>query len=199
LGIPCSLLGTRRTLGGRIVKHLAARQGTNVREEGHGRNSQQDNDKEDDFPHLLTSKNTICAIGTHKSPRLVEVHVLLERGVVGRACLALDTVRRGVELGGGVLPATPAAPSTDEVVARCGAAAVLAAHDGIADAGHVGAVAVTRRLGLSAEGAEVACPPVTLGTDMLLAGAAVRLEVDDEGGGAVRARHFGTHLYVEPR
>jgi hypothetical protein len=32
---------------------------------------------------------------------------------------------------------------------------------------------------------------MTLGTDILLAGAAVGLEVGDEGGEAIRARHFG--------
>lgn len=103
-----------------------------------------------------------------------------------------------MEFGGGVLPAAPAVPSTDEVVTRCGLAAapVLAAHDGITDASHVRAVTVARRLGLGAEGAEVACTPMTLGTDMLLTGAAVGLEVDDEGSGAVRAGHFGTLMFT---
>jgi hypothetical protein len=103
-----------------------------------------------------------------------------------------------MEFGDGVLPATPAVPSTDEVVTRCGlaAASVLAAHDGITDASHVRAVTVARRLGLGAERAEVACTPMTLGTDMLLTGAAVGLEVDDEGSGAVRAGHFGTLMFT---
>jgi hypothetical protein len=34
---------------------------------------------------------------------------------------------------------------------------------------------------------------MTFGTDMLLTGAAVGLEVDDEGSEAVRAGHFGRH------
>jgi len=196
LGIACSLLGTGCTLGGCIVKHLATREGTDVRKECHGGDGQQDKEKENEFPHLLTSENPICAIGTHKPPRLVELHILLEWHVVGAARLASHTVlglvllRCGVELGGGVLPSAPTVTSTDELVAT---ATVLAANNRIANPGHVRTVAVARRLGFSAKGAEVASPPVTLGTDILLAGTAVGLEVDEEGGRAVRAGHFGRH------
>jgi len=118
------------------------------------------------------------------------VHVLLERDIVGRARLASHTVfglvllRCGVELSGGVLPATPAVTSTDELVAgiALAPASMLAAHDGITDSGHVRTIAVARRLGFSAKGAEVASPPVTLGTDILLTSTTVGFEVDDEGG-----------------
>ena len=100
-----------------------------------------------------------------------------------------------MELGGGVLPATPAVPSTDEVVARrpLAPSAMLAAYDGITDSVNVRAVAVALRVRFGAKGAEVARAPMTLGTDMLLTGAAVGLEVDDKGGRAVRAGHFGRH------
>ena len=100
-----------------------------------------------------------------------------------------------MELGSGVLPTTPTVPSADEVVARRPLAtpAMLAAYDGITDSVNVRAVAVARRLGIGAQGAEVARAPMTLGTDMLLTGAAVGLEVDDKGGRAVRAGHFGRH------
>ena len=78
------------------------------------------------------------------------------------------------------------------------AAPMLATHDGIADLLDVGAVAVALRLGLLADRTEVAGSPVAFGADVLLAGRAVGLEVDDEGGGAVGAGHFGscwaTHL-----
>ena len=105
---------------------------------------------------------------------------------------------RRMELGSGVLPATPAVPSTDEVVTRRPLAtpAMLAAYDGITDSVNMRTVAVARRLGFGAQGAEVARAPMTLGTDMLLTGAAVGLEVDDESGRAVRAGHFSRHWYL---
>ena len=78
------------------------------------------------------------------------------------------------------------------------AAPMLATHDGITDLLDVGAVAVALRLGLLADRTEVASSPVAFGADVLLARRAVGLVVDDEGGGAVRAGHFGscwaTHL-----
>ena len=195
-GFPCSLLGTGRTLGGSIVKHLATRQGTNVRKECHCSNDKQDEEKKDEFPHLLTSENPVCAIGTHKPPCLVDLHVFLEWHVVGAACLASHAVLRlvllwrGVELGDGVLPSTSTVPATDEVVRT---PSVLAAHDRIAYSGDMGAVAVAWCFGFGAQRAEVASSPMTLGANILLTCAAVGLEVDDESSRAVWAGHFGRH------
>jgi hypothetical protein len=93
--------------------------------------------------------------------------------------------------------------STADKVVACVAlntATVLAADDRVAYSGHMGAVAVTRSIGFGAHRSEVTSPPVTLGTDILLAGAAVGLEVDDEGCGAIRTRHFGRrHILVSRR
>jgi len=59
---------------------------------------------------------------------------------------------------------------------------MLAAYDRVAYSVHMGAVAVARSFGFRAQGAEVAGAPETLWADILLAGAAVGLEVDDESG-----------------
>jgi hypothetical protein len=98
-----------------------------------------------------------------------------------------------MELGHGLLPTASTFLAADEVVAGVGlnAAAVLAANNRVAYSGDMGAVAVAWSWWFGAQRAEVASPPVTLGTDILLAGAAVGLEVGDEGGEAIRARHFG--------
>jgi len=98
-----------------------------------------------------------------------------------------------MELGHSLLPTASAVSAANEVVTgvALNAAAVLATDNRVAYSGHMGAVAVTGGWWFGAQRTEVASPPVTLGTDILLAGAAVGLEVGDEGGEAIRARHFG--------
>jgi len=77
---------------------------------------------------------------------------------------------------------------------------VLAADDTIACTGHMLAVAIAWARGLFiSQRTEVTRAPETLWTDILFAGTAVGLEVDDEGGGALGAGHFGRHPYVQPR
>jgi len=98
-----------------------------------------------------------------------------------------------MELAHGMLLAACTVPTAHQVIAETTGAvtSMFAANDGVASASHVCAIAITLGLRLGTNWAEVARSPETLGTDVLLAGAAVGLEMDDEGSGAVRAGHFG--------